>query len=519
MKVVTGEDMRKIDAKAISEYKIDSLTLMENAGKGILDFLKQEFPDLKKKKICILCGKGNNGGDGLVVSRLLSQMKVKSNVFLIARKEELKKDVKTNLNRLLKEKVRVKEITSFKDLKEVESDLKMYDIIIDALLGTGFTGAVTGLLAKLIELVNSLDSIVVSVDLPSGLNANNGQVISSCIKADYTVTLGLVKVGLLIYPGANYVGKIVVKDIGIPKELVESENLQLNFVLKEDLFNIFPKRNPDCNKGSVGKVLVVGGSVGLTGAPSLTSLAALRSGCGLVTLGIPSSLNSIIETKLTEVISKPLPENSNGTIGLNSESCILEMSESYDVLVLGPGLGKDKEIGQVVKNLVREIKIPVVLDADALNLISSNVLVLKDKKAPFVLTPHPGEMSRLTNIPIEDIQANRIDVAKEFARKYNVILVLKGARTVIADPDGNIFINSTGNSGLATAGTGDVLAGMIAGFIAQGAGILNSTIIGVYLHGLAGDIAKESKTEYGMIASDVLDNIPNAIKEVIKDIK
>ncbi|MFH1825376.1 MAG: NAD(P)H-hydrate dehydratase [Candidatus Firestonebacteria bacterium] len=519
MKVVNGEDMRKIDTKAIVKFKIPSIDLMENAGKGVVDFLKQEFPDFKKKKICILCGKGNNGGDGLVIARWLTHMKVKVRVFLFAKKEELKKDVKINLNKLLKEKVTVNEVANFKDLAEIESEIKMDDIIIDALLGTGFTGAVTGLLAKLIDYVNTLETIVVSVDLPSGLNANNGQVISSCIKADYTVTLGIMKVGTLIYPGASYTGKLIVKDIGIPKDLIESDDIQLNFIVKEDLLNIFPKRIPDCNKGSAGKVLIIGGSVGLTGAPCLAGLSALRTGCGLVTLGIPASLNDIIEVKLTEVISKPLPENSNRALGLNSESYILNMSKNHDVLVLGPGLGRDKETGQLVRNLIREIRIPVVLDADGLNLISGNVSVLKNKKAPFILTPHPGEMSRLANITIEDVQSNRIEVARDFAKKYNVILILKGARTVVAHPAGNVFINSTGNSGLATAGTGDVLTGMIAGIIAQGVNVLNGSMIGVYLHGLAGDMARESKTEYGMIASDVVENIPKAIKEIMKDIK
>lgn len=516
MKIITGENMRKLDRKVINECKINSLTLMENAGKSVTDFLLEHFPDLKKKRICILCGRGNNGGDGFVVARLLNKRKVKVKIFLIANKHDIEGDARTNLNRLVKDKMQLSEVSEIKKFEGVKKELSSYDIIVDALLGTGFKGVVSGLFAEVINYVNSLNAVVVSIDLPSGLNVDDGQVIGPCIKADYTVTLGLIKVGLVVYPGANYCGKVLVKDIGIPEKLVNAEKTPLNFIVKEEITSMFPERAEDVNKGTVGKVVVVGGSVGLTGALYMAGLSALRSGCGLVTLAFSQSLYNIIACKSTELISKPLPENSNKALGAKAEEDIIRLCETHDALALGPGLGRDKETARLVKNLINRVKIPVVLDADGLNLISDNVDILKNKKASFVLTPHPGEMSRLTRMNLEDVQKNRIEVASKFAKKYNVILVLKGARTVVADPSGEIFINSTGNSGLASAGTGDVLTGMIASFLARGGTALNSAIIGVFLHGLAGDLAKDDKGECGMIAGDVIDNIPYAIKKVLE---
>ena len=511
MLIASGDAMRRIDKRSISEFRIPGEQLMENAGKTVVDFLKKEFNNLQGRSVCVLCGRGNNGGDGLVVARLLNKEKIKSKVYLFARKEEVEGDVKLNLLRCEKDKLSVVHMTLSKDLEAEKEKLKKHDIFIDALLGTGFKGAVSGFYQNLIQFINTLPATVVSVDLPSGLNSNTGQVLGACIKADYTVTFGLNKIGLCVNPGVAFAGTTIITDIGFPEKAVSAENLKTHLIEHADAVLMLPKRTCDSNKGSFGKVFIVGGSIGMTGAPCMSALSALRSGCGLAMVGIPESLSSIVESKMTEVITKALPESSTRTLGSNADSHILELTKDFAALALGPGMGREKETGAMLRRVLEEVQIPVILDADALNLVATSPEMLKLTKVPLILTPHPGEMSRLAGVTAEYVQSARLEIAQEFAKKYGVIVVLKGARTIVATPDSSVYVNPTGNCGMATAGTGDVLTGVIASFIAQGLEPLQASLLSVYVHGLAGDLARDEKGEHGLIASDVIDKIPYAI--------
>lgn len=485
MKLVNTEEMRKIDNRTIQEFNIPSIELMERAGTACVENILKEFSGLKGKKVGIFVGKGNNGGDGLVIARLLANKKIPVKVFLVAREEDISDDAKINLNKLFKIGIKVKEINSFRKFEKERDNINGVDIIVDALLGTGFKGAVTGLLANIIDYLNTTGKPIIAVDLPSGLNVDLGNASGSCINADLTITLGLPKFGLFMYPGVKYAGRVVVGDIGIPDEIIKKEKLNINLTDTKDVLNLLPKRELNAHKGSVGKVLIVGGSIGLTGAVALTSQAVLRSGAGMAILAIPESLNQIMETKLTEVITKPIPETKNHTIALSSEKLILELANGCNAIALGPGLGRNKETDQFVKKIIQYAKVPIVLDADGLNAIVGSINILKQSKVPLVLTPHPGEMARLINSNIEEVLRDRFNLAREFAIKNKVILVLKGSYTVIADFKGELWVNSTGNSGMATAGTGDVLTGIIASLIAQGLTPIDASIAGVYIHGLA----------------------------------
>lgn len=516
MKVVTAEEMKEIDRKTIASG-VPSIELMENAGRAVARAIKSRYSPLKGKRVSIFCGKGNNGGDGLVVARLLVKEKVKIKAFLLARKEELKKDPKINLKRTLKQKVKIIEIDSSRRLEKFGQEIKESDLIVDAILGTGIKGAPKGLEAKAIKFINTLKKPIVSVDIPSGVEGSTGKVSGEAVRADLTITFGLPKIGLVIYPGAEYVGELEVVDIGIPKKFLEDKRIKINLIAKEEISSYLKPRKPDTHKGTYGHLFVIAGSIGMTGAATLTSQAAslcfgaLRSGVGLVTLGIPESLNEIMEIKLTEGMTLPLPETKKKTLSLKAEKKIIEFSKKTDALALGPGLSTDKETQRLVRNLIKKISLPMVIDADALNALVNNPSILRTLR---IITPHPGEMAKLIGKKAEEVQENRIKVAGDFAKKYKVIVVLKGARTVIADPEGDIYINPTGNPGMASAGVGDVLTGMIGSFLAQKKEPLEAAKMGVYIHGLAGDLAAQEKGEEPLIASDVLEKLPQAFRKL-----
>lgn len=530
MKVVTTEEMKEIDRKTIASG-VPSIELMENAGRAVARAIKSRYSPLKGKRVSIFCGKGNNGGDGLVVARLLVKEKVKIRAFLLARKEELKKNPKINLKRTLKQKVKIIEIDSSRRLEKFEQEVKKSDLIVDAILGTGIKGAPKGIEAETIKFINILKKPVVSVDIPSGVEGSTGKVSGEAARADLTITFGLPKIGLVVYPGAEYVGELEVADIGIPKKFLEDEKIRVNLITKEEISSYLRPRRPDTHKGTYGHLFVIAGSVGMTGAATLTSQAAslcfgaLRSGVGLVTLGIPEGLNEIMEIKLTEGMTLPLPETKKKTLSLKAEKKIIEFSKKTDALALGPGLSINKETQRLVRDLIKKISLPMVIDADALNALASNLSILRapnfELRTPSselrtlrIITPHSGEMARLIGKKAKEVQENRIKVAGDFARKYKVIVVLKGARTVIANPEGDIYINPTGNPGMASAGVGDVLTGMIGSFLAQRKESLEAAKIGVYLHGLAGDLACQEKGEEPLIASDILEKLPQAFKQV-----
>lgn len=512
MKVVTSQEMRSIDSMTIQEIGIPGIVLMENAGVSVVKSIEDNFRGIKN--ISIFVGKGNNGGDGLVCARHLFNRGYNVKAYLLSPADRFSGDALTNLTIAQNMSIPMSFILSEDDLVQQKMEIAESDLIIDAIFGTGLTGEVRGFISSVIEFLNSSKVPIVSVDLPSGLDADSGKVLGQCVKAEMTVTMGLPKRGLLLYPGANYVGKLLVADIGIPEKVIGSHEIKVNISEASEMIKLLPSRPRDSHKGTFGKVLIIGGSVGLTGAAAMASLSALRVGAGLVTLGIPSSLNDLMEVKLTEVMTMPLPETRSRTFSKNALEVVMNVKKDFDVIAIGPGASREPETALFIQELCKSIDIPKVIDADALNALAEKKELLGELGPQTVLTPHPGEMSRLTGIPVTDIQSDRIGVAQKFAMEHNLILVLKGVPTVIADPSGVIYLNITGNPGLSSGGTGDVLTGMISGLIAQGLSVKEASILGVYLHGLSADLVARNKGEAGIIAGDIIENIPIAINHL-----
>jgi len=473
MKVVTSQQMREIDRKAIEENKISGLALMENAGLRIFHY------------------------------------GVKVKVFLLAPFHKIKGEAGENLNIIDKMGVELIEVETVKP-EEIQKAIQNSDLIIDAILGTGLQGRVTDLKAEIINLINVANKEVVAIDVPSGLNADSGKIEGPCIKATHTITLALPKIGLLLFPGANFAGKVKVEDIGIPSYLLKNNKIKTNIITQEIVKSLLPCRATYSHKGSFGKVLILAGSVGMTGAAYLASEAAMRSGTGIVILGIPRSLNQIMEVKLTEVITLPLAETKKQSLGEDAEETILKLIKDFSVLGIGPGISRELETQRLVRKIIEKSNIPLVIDADAIFALSKDTSILKKVKAPLVITPHPGEMAKLINKDIDYILDNRLDIAREIAQEFGIIVVLKGARTIVANREGEIYINIGDNSGMATGGTGDVLTGIICSLIAQGVDSFSAAIAGVYIHSLAGDLARDIKGERGMIAGDILSQLPQA---------
>ena len=508
MKVATAEVMRKLDQRAISEFGIPGMVLMENAARGIVSTLFRSFPDLPTSRVGILAGRGNNGGDGLAAARYLTNRGIPCRIFLFAAQEEVKGDAGANLEILKRMGVAVQEVLNLEEWEGQKALVGSADLLLDGIFGTGLKGPVEGFFREIIESVNSLKKPVVAIDLPSGLDADSGQVLGACIQARITVTFGLAKRGLLVQPGAQAAGKVVVVDISLPRPALEGERIQDHLLEGADFLPYLLPRNPDSHKGKFGHLLVLAGSPGKTGAAALVSQAALRVGTGLITLGVPESLNSILEEKVTEVMTEPLPETREKTLGLSAQQRIFELCSRKTALALGPGLSLNLETVRLVQQVVRKSPLPAVIDADGLSALVGKPEILRKNQKELILTPHPGEMARLAGISIEEVQKDRIEVARGFAKEYGVILVLKGSRSLIASPGGEVFINPTGNPGMASGGTGDVLTGMIGGLLAQGLPALEAAKLGVYLHGLAGDYAAFLKGERGIAATDLVELAP-----------
>ncbi len=510
MKVATAAEIRQLDREAIDTLGIPGIVLMENAGLQVVQVMNAYFPHLKQQKVLVACGKGNNGGDGLVVARHLNNQGVDVRVTLLTEKPQLKGDAKINFDIAEKMNIPIVEITSNEQLPAFRNLLLQADIVVDAILGTGLNDAVKGLYKHVIESINKAHKPIIAVDIPSGLSADTGMVYGSCIKADVTVTFAIPKRGVILYPAADYVGALEVVDIGIPKTLLSSSGIKVHLVEYANVQGVFRKRMPNTHKGTYGHVLVIAGSPGKSGAALMAGRSALRAGAGLVTLAVPENLRAPLEIPTLEVMTASLPETAQGTVSVDAYEHIMNLVQDKRVVAIGPGLSVHPSTVELVFRLIRTLEIPMVLDADAINAVAQNPEILLEAKAPVILTPHPGEMARL--VPNIHIQNNRIPVAQESARKYNVCLALKGVRTIVASPDGNVFINPTGNPGMATAGTGDVLTGIIAGLIAQNVIPVEAAKSGVFLHGVAGDLVVKAKGEYGLLAGDLIEAIPNAIK-------
>jgi ADP-dependent NAD(P)H-hydrate dehydratase / NAD(P)H-hydrate epimerase len=524
MKILTAAEMREVDRLTTERSGVPSLTLMENAGKSVAEFIRERFPDFLRRQIVILCGKGNNGGDGFVAARHLREIGAKPALFFFATPEEMRGNAAENRKRWQDAAGEMHVVRSSSDWQAAKSALASAEIIVDALLGTGGRGPVEGLLREVIEDVNrrTPDVSVVAVDIPSGLPADTGELQGAIVDADYTVTFTAPKIGMLLGHASEVAGQLIVRDIGSPRELIEEAGKGNTRWLEAGEVRAFGRaRKPGGNKGDYGHALIVAGSVGKSGAAVLASWAALRVGAGLVTVATPEPVLPIIASHTPEIMTEPLPATETGSISIRSlEFDRFEtITKGKRVLAIGPGLTTHTETQQFVRTIVSERSTPIILDADGLNAYAGRARELSATKAPkamIAVTPHPGEMARLLGCTTKDVQARRLDVARKAAADWNAIVILKGHQTVIASPDGNSYVNSTGNPGMGTGGTGDVLTGMLAGLVAQFGkavddfGLAQILAFGVYLHGLAGDIAYAQHDEAPLIASDLIHTIPRA---------
>jgi len=513
MKIATAQQIRNIDQRATREFGIPSMVLMENAAAAIASEMERFFDGLLGVRVGIICGKGNNGGDGLALARRLRIRGVPVRVALLAPYASLKNEAGLNLSILRKTDVEIVPNASTAAIAEI---VEWSDVLVDAMLGVGLSTPLKGNYAFASELLNIAGRPVAAIDIPTGIDADTGAVMGTAVRADLTVTMALPKRGLVLYPGAAFAGELRVADIGIPTEVIERENLRVSLLDRTMVAGSMGGRDRDANKGDFGHLLVIAGSLGKTGAAAMAAKGALRSGAGLVSVAAPFSLVPVIQQQVAEAMCVPAGESIDGTIGIGAEEELLKASGRMNACVIGPGLSTHHETVQVVKNLIQRVAVPMVIDADGVNALAGSVDVLVKAKAPVVLTPHPGEMARLMGVTTSDVQQDRIGMAQGFAEEHGVTVVLKGAGTVIASPDGEVYINSTGNPGMATGGTGDVLTGMIGSLLAQGYGPTQAACLGVYLHGLAGDLAAEEKGEAGMIAGDVIEKIPEAIKTILQ---
>jgi NAD(P)H-hydrate epimerase len=404
-------------------------------------------------------------------------------------------------------------VPSSKDYIKIKRDLEKFDILVDGIFGTGLDAEVRGYYREVIDHLNTLQKPIVAIDIPSGLDADTGKPLGTAIRASLTITFGLPKIGHLVPPGLDYVGEVKVIDIGIPKKLVEEEKIPISLLEKEEIQRwLSISRHPDTHKGDYGHLLVIAGSVGKTGAAAMACQAALRMGAGLVTLAIPKSLNPIMEMKLTEVMTEPLPETPKQTLSSRAFSAIVRLCEGKRAVVIGPGLGTFKETQSLVLKLIKTLDLPIILDADGLTALATQPKTLPITNRSLILTPHPGEMAKLIRSTVKEVLEDRIGLSRNFSQSQHVHLILKGHPTLITTPKGEVFISPTGNPGMASGGTGDVLTGMIGGLVCQGFDILLSLQIAVYLHGMAGDEGAQEMGEKSLIATDIIEKIPALLK-------
>ena len=516
MYLVTAGQIQDMDKKAIETFGISGVVLMESAGRGAFDFLLKKFKNIKTKKIAVIAGRGNNGGDGFVIARYLMEKGIDVTAFLLSSKKKVTGDAKVNMDLLQKlcdrsHSCSIVEIPDADTFKSQKNRILHYNFFIDAILGTGLNSDVRGFFKDAIELINSSGKPVFSVDIPSGLHSDTGQPLGVAVKADATATFAFAKAGHILYPGNNYTGDLEIVDIGIPKFIAREKKIKLFLIEKNEIAALFKPRQFQSHKGSFGHLLVIAGSKGKTGAAALCDNAAMKCGTGLVTLGVAKSLNKSMEPQVIEPMTHPLPETDKGFLSDNCFDEIQTLLKGKQALALGPGIGTRKGTKELVHNLIEKSSVPLIIDADAINCIAKTPQILKKKNAPAILTPHPGEMARLCGLTTSDIQADRIGIASQFAINHDAILVLKGAQTVVSLPDGRSFVCPTGNPGMASGGMGDVLTGMIAGLCAQGFSPENASLAGVFIHGMCADILLKDMGAFGFVATDMVQMIPKTI--------
>ncbi len=508
--LITGAQMASIDRRAIAGGT-PSIELMEAAGRGVTKVIEDLLGGLQNRHVVVLCGKGNNGGDGFVVARRAAQRGAKVQVFTATSAREIEGDAKINLNRLPSDRVQ-----SVDRIETVQNALGKADVAVDALLGTGVQGSARGIYADLIDALARVECPIVAVDVPSGLNANTGQIDGPCASATRTVTFAWPRIGHFFYPGRARCGKLHLIDIGIPASAIARERVSTYLIDNLLCARLLPRRARAAHKGDCGRVYILAGSVGLTGAAALSARAALKGGAGLVTLGVPQSLNDILEIKVTEAMTHPLPEvKSARCLSLRARGDIRRGFGNADGVVLGPGLGTHRETVELIRRLMRDLVCPAVIDADALNALAGDLDAVRSCEMPLVLTPHWGEFARLTQCSIAEIRRDPITIASEFASHVGATLILKGAPTIVATATGEAHINPTGNAGMATGGTGDVLTGLVAALIGQGLRVSDAARAAVYLHGLAGDIAAEKTAQISLIAGDLIENFGTATRQIL----
>jgi NAD(P)H-hydrate epimerase len=516
MYLLTAEQMRKYDRRTIDELGVPGAVLMENAGRAAATELRLRYGRLAPGPVLIFAGKGNNGGDGFVVALALRQQGWQVRTLVLAGVEHIVGDARLHLDALLETGADVCFVTDSDGLKRLLAKPFGASLLVDAILGTGLESDVRGLAAEAINWINGFPGPVVAVDVPSGVNASTGDVCGVAVKAELTVTFAFAKIGLVVFPGAGQVGALKVADIGIPQQLAADDPERVRFETLESAGPLFPPRPANGHKGTFGHLLVVAGSCGKTGAAALTAEAGLRVGAGLATLATAASVQPILATKLLEVMTEPLGLNERA-LGLADFDRLKELARDKQALVVGPGLGAEPQTAELICRLVAEAEQPLVVDADGLNALSRNRHLLRGGRSPMILTPHPGEMARLTGLPIAEIETDRVGVARSFAINNGIVLVLKGARTVTALSDGSVFINSSGNPGMASGGMGDVLAGMIGGLLAQGVSAGEAARLAVYWHGRAGDDLSLSMGTCGLLAGDLLRHLPQTRLGILRN--
>jgi NAD(P)H-hydrate epimerase len=504
MKIATVDEMRFMDRYAIEKLGIAEEILMENAGLAAVNLLQKEIC-ISGKKFVIFCGSGNNGGDGLVVARLIHSGGGSVKVFLLSDSNKYRGAAKTNFAIIARLPI---EVIKLEGAAAAKKDVAHCDVIIDSIFGTGLDRPVAGLASDVIALINKSKKKVLSLDIPSGVNGNTGEVMGAAVKADYTVTFGLPKIGNMLYPGYELCGKLFVSHISFPPSLYEQDELQV----QTNDYVTLPARPAEAYKGAMGDVLFIAGAVNYYGAPYFTAMSFLKSGGGYARLAAPHSVVPVIAKRGREIVYLPQEETAAGSIAFKNKRALLEAAAKVDMVVIGPGLSLQEETVSLVKELTAAIKVPLLIDGDGLTAIAGNPEILRSRKAPTILTPHLGEMARLTGKSAAEISGNKIAFLRDTAESLKATIILKGAHSLIGTHSGKVYINLTGNAGMATAGSGDVLTGCIAAMYGMGLKPEEAARKGVFLHGYAGDLAAAKKGTDGITAKDIMEFLPQALK-------
>ncbi len=508
MKLVTASEMRELDRQTIEEVGIPGMVLMENAGRAVAEIVRNDFPERVHKGVLVLAGPGNNGGDGFVAARHLAEAGVRVSILVFSKEEAYSGDALTNLAIARRLGLPMAECLSEEAVREHFARFVHAGVIVDALFGTGLAREVAGRFASAIRLVNDASAPVVSVDMPSGISSDTGEVLGCAVTAAVTATFGAMKLGLALHPGAAHAGEVCVVDIGIPRCLVDEMGIRAEFLGEGTVSRLLRPRPETGHKGQFGHLLILAGSRGKSGAATLAALGAIRAGAGLVTVACPEGVQPVLAAKLTEAMTEGLPETGAGTASLSGLERLLWLMDRKRAVAMGPGIGLHEETRELARRFMAEAPLSLVVDADALTAVGQDLALVSASGHARVLTPHPGEMARLLGVTTPEVEADRAEAARTAARGSGAVVVLKGARTIVAAPDGRISVNSSGNPGMAAGGMGDVLTGLLGSLIAQGYGPWDAARLAVFVHGRAGDILAAEKGPFGYLAGEIADTLP-----------